>query len=104
MTSLIQRILQSGCAFAPASAATFDLAFDKAFTLREVAERLGISLRQVQAHVADGRLVTVNVGRGLERKDLRVLDDDLEDFVRRLKSFGAPLPRRGGPRRRPPNP
>lgn len=71
-----------------------DLAFDRAFTLPEVAERLGISLRQVQAHVADGHLAAVNVGRGAERKDLRVLDDDLEAFVRARKLPAASLPPR----------
>lgn len=72
----------------------FDLAFDRAFTLAEVAERLGISLRQVQAHVADGHLAAVNVGRGAERKDLRVLDDDLDAFVRARKLPAASLPPR----------
>lgn len=71
-----------------------DLAFERAFTLAEVAERLGISLRQVQAHVADGRLAAVNVGRGAERKDLRVLDDDLDAFVRARKLPAASLPLR----------
>ena len=75
-------------------AETLDMAFDRVFTLREVAERLGISLRQVQHHVADGRLVAVNIGRGLERKDLRVLDDDLDAFARARKLPAASLPPR----------
>ncbi|KQP42569.1 hypothetical protein ASF49_01605 [Methylobacterium sp. Leaf104] len=73
---------------------SFDLAFGTAFTLQEVAEKLGISPRQVQALVADGLLATVNVGRGRARQDRRVLDDDLDDFVRRRKSNGSPLPPR----------
>ena len=60
--------------------------FDRAFTLAEVSERLGISLRQVQAHVDDGNLLAVNVGRGRDRRDLRVLDEDLEGFVLRRKT------------------
>lgn len=62
-----------------------DLAFDRAFTLAEVSEKLGISLRQVQAHIDDGNLVAVNVGRGRDRRDLRILDEDLEGFARRRR-------------------
>lgn len=64
--------------------------FDRAFTLDEIAEKLGISPRQVQAHIDDGSLVAVNVGRGKERKNLRVLDEDLEGFVRRRKTGAVP--------------
>lgn len=66
--------------------AEIELRFGTVYTLKEVGEKLGISLRQVQAHVDDGSLVAVNVGRGDERRDLRVLDDDLEGFVRRRKT------------------
>lgn len=68
------------------SALTEDFHFERAFTLAEVAKKIGISLRQVQAHVDDGNLVAVNVGRGGERRDLRVLDEDLEGFMRRRKT------------------
>lgn len=104
MLALITRGPDPGRDCEPVPAAdlpeAFDLAFDRAFTLAEVAERLGISLRQVQAHVADGRLAAVNVGRGAERKDLRVLDDDLDAFVRARKLPAASLRRtRTGHRR-----
>ncbi|MGW9820277.1 helix-turn-helix protein [Methylorubrum extorquens] len=66
--------------------AEIELRFGKVYGLKEVAEMFGISLRQVQAHVDDGSLVAVNVGRGDERRDLRVLEGDLEGFVRRRKT------------------
>ncbi|MGU3476571.1 helix-turn-helix domain-containing protein [Methylobacterium sp. D48H] len=78
--------------------------FERAFTLDEVAERLGISPRQVEMHVADGSLAAVNVGRGAMRRDLRVLDEDLDRFVEARKVAGAfgsgtaPAPRRKGGR------
>ncbi|KQP51106.1 hypothetical protein ASF41_13025 [Methylobacterium sp. Leaf111] len=66
--------------------ARIELRFGIAYRLPDVAEKLGISLRQVQAHIDDGSLVAVNVGRGDERRDLRVLDDDLDGFVRRRRT------------------
>lgn len=66
--------------------AEIELRFGKVYSLKEVAEMFGISLRQVQAHVDDGSLVAVNVGRGDERRDLRVLEGDLDGFVRRRKT------------------
>jgi len=57
-----------------------------ALTLQDIAERLNISLRQVQAHVDDGSLVAVNVGRGTVRRDLRVLENDLEGFLLRRRT------------------
>lgn len=63
---------------------TFD--FGQAFTMEQVAEKLGICLRQVQAHRKAGSLVAFDVGRGKERGDWRVLDEDLDGFVRRRKS------------------
>ncbi|POR42371.1 helix-turn-helix domain-containing protein [Methylobacterium sp. V23] len=77
--------------------------FDRAFTLAEVSERLGISLRQVQAHIDDGNLVAVNVGRGRDRRDLRILDEDLEGFARRRKtgvSTAAFVPPKAAPHRK----
>lgn len=68
--------------------------FDRAFTLAEVAEKLGISLRQVQAHIDDRNLIAVNVGRGTERRDLRVLDEDLEGFMRRRRTGAVPPEKR----------
>lgn len=63
----------------------FDLHFERAFTLQEAADRLGISLRQAEMHVADGTLAAVNVGRGRLRRDLRVLDEELDRFVEARK-------------------
>ena len=57
-----------------------------ALTLRDVAEQLGISFRQAQAHVDDGSLIAVNVGRGSTRRDLRVLPEDLEGFLKRRRT------------------
>lgn len=76
-----------------------DLPIGKAFTLADVAETLGISLRQVQAHVADGSLAAFNVGRGTDRRDLRVLEEELDDFARKRRVVGRPLPQ-GRPVRR----
>lgn len=73
-------------------------AFDQAFTLDEVAERLGVSLRQVQALVADGRLKAFDVGLGIDRRSPRVTDDDLEDFVRRHRIQQPPSPLPGRPK------
>ncbi|WP_201834930.1 helix-turn-helix domain-containing protein [Microvirga zambiensis] len=75
--------------------------FDRAYTVPEVAEKLAISPRQVQAHIDDGSLPAVNVGRGSDRHDLRILDDDLEAFVRRRKLVPPHAPgqrMRGTPR------
>ncbi|TNC09183.1 helix-turn-helix domain-containing protein [Methylobacterium terricola] len=75
---------------------TLDLHVERAFTLPEVADRLGISLRQVELHVADGSLAAIDVGRGAVRRDLRVTDVDLDAFVeaRRIDArapVGAPF-------------
>lgn len=64
----------------------FALILQVALTLNDVAERLGVSLRHVQAHVDDGNLVAVNVGRGTTRRDLRVLEEDLEGFLLRRRT------------------
>ncbi|MFD0935534.1 helix-turn-helix domain-containing protein [Methylobacterium sp. WL69] len=66
----------------------------KAFKLPEVAETLGISLRQVQGHVTDGTLVAVNVGRGIVRRDLRVMEEAIEDFARSRKVAPRGIPPR----------
>lgn len=58
-------------------------------SLGEVAEMLGLSVRQVQHHVDDGSLVAVNLGRGSVRKDLRVLDADLQGFLARRRTSAA---------------
>ncbi|MEN3230228.1 helix-turn-helix domain-containing protein [Methylorubrum rhodesianum] len=60
-----------------------------ALSLGEVAEMLGLSVRQVQHHVDDGSLVAVNLGRGSVRKDLRVLDADLQGFLARRRTSAA---------------
>lgn len=77
------------------------LLMEKALTLRDVADALGLSLKQVQAHVDDGSLVAVNVGRGDVRRDLRVLPDDLAGFLARRRtgaSSVAPFPNAVGRR------
>lgn len=74
------------------------LRFGTAFTLKEVAEKLNISSRQVQAHIDDGSLVAVNVGRGDERRDLRVLEGDLAGFVLRRKTSAVTAAAFGRPR------
>ncbi len=60
-----------------------------AMRIAEVAEKLGLSVRQVQNHVDDGSLVAVNLGRGSVRKDLRILDADLEGFLVRRRTSAA---------------
>lgn len=55
----------------------------KAFTVEEFAELFGISVSQVLAHVGDGTLRAVDVGRGPQRRDLRITDEAVEDFVRK---------------------
>jgi hypothetical protein len=64
--------------------------FTRAFTIPEVADKLGISASQVIAHIEDGTLHAVNVGRGSVRRDLRVTDDDLDSFVNRRRVGPAP--------------
>jgi excisionase family DNA binding protein len=65
--------------------ARIKLDFGAVYTLEEVAEKLGISKRQVQDHVRDRTLVAIDVGRGSARRDLRVLDEDLEGFALRRR-------------------
>ncbi|MGN8094159.1 helix-turn-helix domain-containing protein [Methylobacterium sp. 22177] len=67
-----------------------ELHFERVFTIAEVSEKLGLSPRQVKAHIDDGNLIAVDVGRGKERRDLRILDEDLEGFVRRRKTGAVP--------------
>lgn len=67
----------------------FEMLMASALGLKDVAARLGISLRQVQAHVDDGSLIAVNVGRGDVRRDLRVLEEDLEGFLKRRRTSAA---------------
>jgi excisionase family DNA binding protein len=55
--------------------------FGQAFTVAEVAEKLGISPTQVLNHIADGTLGAINVGRGATRRDLRVTDEALDAFA-----------------------
>ncbi|MCJ2014201.1 helix-turn-helix domain-containing protein [Methylobacterium sp. J-076] len=83
---------------ASAFTGTLVLLFDRVFTLREAADRLGMCLRQVRGHVAAGRLRAFDVGDGVERRALRVTDDDLEEFVRR-RMLAPPMPRGRGGRR-----
>ncbi|GJE27527.1 helix-turn-helix domain-containing protein [Methylobacterium organophilum] len=85
-TAREQDVMAEGGRKALGYEAEIELRFGKVYDLKEVAEMFGISLRQVQAHVDDGSLVAVNVGRGDERRDLRVLEGDLEGFVRRRKT------------------
>lgn len=80
--------------------AAIELRFGKVHTLQQVADALGISRRQVQAHVDDGSLVAVNVGRGVERRDLRVFEHDLEGFVARRRVGVARTTPAPGRRRR----
>lgn len=72
--------------------ARVELQFGVAYTLDEVAQKLGISKRQVFEHIRDRNLVVVDVGRGSTRRDLRVLDDDLEGFARRRRVGPAAAP------------
>lgn len=66
----------------------------KAFRLPEAAEALGISLRQVQGHIADGTLAAVDVGRGAMRRDLRVMEEAIEEFARLRKVAPRGVPPR----------
>ncbi|KTS53130.1 hypothetical protein NS230_07810 [Methylobacterium indicum] len=70
----------------PSAGGAFELLMATTLTLHDVAERLAISFRQVQAHVDDGSLIAVNVGRGGQRRDLRVLEEDLEGFLKRRRT------------------
>ncbi|MCJ2009580.1 helix-turn-helix domain-containing protein [Methylobacterium sp. J-092] len=58
-----------------------EMAIGRVYTLAEVAETLGLSLRQVEHLVSDGALQAFNVGRGRQRRDLRVLEEGLQAFV-----------------------
>lgn len=67
-----------------------ELHFDKAYTLAQVAEKLSLDVRQIQKHIDRGHLVAVDVGCGTERRNLRILDEDLEGFARRRKTGAVP--------------
>lgn len=69
----------------------------RAFNVPEIAETLGISVNQVLGHIQDGTLAAINVGRGATRRDLRVTDTGLENFVRAREvspNPNKPLPRK----------
>lgn len=66
------------------------LHFERVYTVAEVAKKLVLSADQVMKHINDHSLVAVNVGRGSERRDLRILDEDLEGFVRRRRTGAVP--------------
>ena len=66
------------------------LHFERVYTVAEVAKKLSLSSDQVMKHINDHSLVAVNVGRGSERRDLRILDEDLEGFVRRRRTGAVP--------------
>lgn len=87
MTKFEQFILEQ-CAGKPVAGSPDDLTalLQSAMSIAEVAEKLGLSVRQVQNHVDDGSLVAVNLGRGSIRKDLRILDADLQGFLVRRRT------------------
>lgn len=62
-----------------------------ALSVRQVAERLGISSTQVYGLIVDGELGAVDVGRkGARRRTYMVPERKLEDFVeRRTKGRNA---------------
>lgn len=62
--------------------------FDQAYTVEDVANRLGVSESHVRKLVASGSLVAINVGLGGQRRDLRVRDKDLEAFAEGRKVDG----------------
>lgn len=68
----------------------------KALTLKEAADELGVSPNQLVGLVADGTLVAINVGRGSERRSLRIPARSIEDFVeeRTVRPDATPQPRR----------
>lgn len=76
----------------PHTDAAFAEMLQAAKKIGDVADMLGLSTRQVQAHIDDGSLVAVNVGRGGVRRDLRVLDADLEGFLIRRRTATPPVP------------
>ncbi|MCB4805876.1 hypothetical protein QO001_006105 [Methylobacterium brachiatum] len=107
MTTKFDHSILTACAEGSSSEATDDdlaIMLQTAMGLADVAEKLGISLRQVQAHVDDGSLVAVDIGRGNDRRSLRVLPDDLEGFLKRRRTavakaspFPNALPKRPKP-------
>jgi excisionase family DNA binding protein len=54
---------------------------DGLLTMGEAAARLGITTAQVKAHVDDGGLRFVNVGRGTEKPRYRFTPSDLDQFI-----------------------
>ncbi len=66
------------------------LHFERVYTVAEVAKKLSLSSDQVMKHINDHNLIAVNVGRGSERRILRILDEDLEGFVRRRRTGAVP--------------
>jgi excisionase family DNA binding protein len=51
-------------------------------TVREVAGRLGVSVRKTWRLIAEGQLKTVRVGA----RGTRILDSDVDFFIERLRS------------------
>ncbi len=52
-------------------------------TVEEAARRLGVSRATIERHIRDGEFGTINVGRGSLRPHIRLLEEELEDFVAR---------------------
>ncbi|MBU3887209.1 helix-turn-helix domain-containing protein [Methylosinus sp. KRF6] len=66
---------------------------DEGITLisaKEAADRLNISTKTLRAHVRDGALPCVLVGRGEKRKHYAFDPADVDAFIRAHKHFEAP--------------
>jgi excisionase family DNA binding protein len=64
--------------------------FSGTLTLEQVAERYGISMRNVAKLLRSGELTGVNVGVGKRNKRWRIRPQDIEAFERRRLSTPAP--------------
>lgn len=52
------------------------LDFAALWTMQQTADFLGVSMKVLRKHVADGRLAFIDVGRGLERSSKRIMPAD----------------------------
>lgn len=67
-------------------------------TISQVAERLHASRRQVEYHIEAGALPVIDIGRGSQRRALRIDESDLQRFIDARRSTTSPSPAAPKPR------
>src|SRR5260370_33780551 len=74
------------------TAAAQRLGMGELMTLRDAAQLLKITPEQVSAHVRDGELTYVNVGRGRKRPRMRFTHQNIDGFIERRTRRGVLCP------------